>query len=353
MDKPHGIILKGVGGLYCVEMSGGAAPEILICRARGVFRHDNITPLAGDTVIISKSDGLTEPTGGDIPKKPKSYTHGGADSGYVIDEICPRRSVIIRPPLANLSHLFIVIPAGPAEPDLLSADKLCCMAESRGIEPVIVVNKADAFAAMAETVGKIYTDAGFDVFTLSALNGDGTAEIGEYIKNEAKRMSDAGGYMCAAMAGPSGAGKSTLMDAVFPNLSLETGSISLRTGHGRHTTRTSELFHLDVGATYAYIADTPGFSMLDFLAGFELPLSELAENFREFVSHLGKCRYTKCTHTKEEGCAILAAVADGTIPRSRHDNYVTLRAVLAEVPEWKRRKASTGSTGGTGGTRPF
>ena len=124
------------------------------------------------------------------------------------------------------------------------------------------------------------------------------------------------------------------MTRLFPSLDLKTGAVSRKSERGRHTTRTAQLF--DMGALY--VADTPGFTMLDFARFNFIPTENLAFSFREFLPYVGKCRYTKCTHTKEEGCAILAAVAEGAITRERHENYAAIRAEMLRTPEWKRRK---------------
>ena len=143
----------------------------------------------------------------------------------------------------------------------------------------------------------------------------------------------------AAFCGASGVGKSTLMNRLFPHLDLETGEISEKIARGKHTTRAVHLFSLEhcSGGTYrGYLADTPGFSMLDFVRFDFFSLEELPYTFREFVPQIGRCRYTKCTHTKEDGCAILAAVAEKQIPKSRHTSYLELYDALKDKKEWMK-----------------
>ena len=142
-----------------------------------------------------------------------------------------------------------------------------------------------------------------------------------------------------AIDGPAGAGKSTLLNAIFPNLKLETGELSQKIERGKNTTRHTELFPYDeiVGEGHmGYLADTPGFSLLDFERFDFFTLDELFETFREFEKSRGECRYTKCSHTKEDGCDIIARVKNGDIPKSRHQSYLGLYEILKKKPTWKK-----------------
>ena len=129
-----------------------------------------------------------------------------------------------------------------------------------------------------------------------------------------------------------------MMMQLFPGLSLKTGDVSRKTERGRQTTRHVELFPFEAGEHICLIADTPGFSLLDFTQFNFFDPAELPESFREFRDHLGNCRYTKCTHTKEEGCAILAAMRDGNISPNRHKSFIAIYEDLKKTPDWKRRK---------------
>ena len=128
------------------------------------------------------------------------------------------------------------------------------------------------------------------------------------------------------------------MSALFPDLHLKTGSVSRKTERGRHTTRHVEIYPMNMDGGIFWIADTPGFSMLDFTRFDFFPYDELASSFREFSECLGECRYTKCTHLKEDGCAVLEKLADGRIAKSRHDSYVKIYGEQRSIPEWKRAK---------------
>ena len=313
--KTDGIVIKGVGGLYTVLSGDGKRYS---CRARGKFRHENISPLVGDCVSVLQD-----------------AENGGGD-GYVIDSIFPRKNSLVRPAVANLTHLFAVVPSAKPKPDLLTVDKIISVAESKDIEPVVIVNKSDIDPEEAERIRSLYDAAGFTCMLLSAETGDGCGALLEYFVSESKDK-----IMTAALAGASAAGKSTLMKRLFPSLDLKTGEVSRKTERGRHTTRHVELFSV-LGNGRCFIADTPGFSLLDFAKYNYCELPLLASTFREFSDCLGKCRYTKCTHVREEGCAVLEKLAAGGISKERHDNYVTLYNEIKSIPEWKRKKMTSG-----------
>lgn len=311
-----GIIIKGIGGLYGVRpISNNSVPVgddgTVPCRARGVFRHDGITPLPGDTVLCE-------------------ITAEGGEG--VINEIGERKNSLIRPALANLTHLFIVIPATKPKPDLLTADKLISAAEDKGIEPVIVITKEDLDENETARIAEIYKTGGFSVFTLSGHTGEGVPALLSYMEKESA------GHLCAAFAGVSGAGKSTLMAKLFPSLAfLKTGEVSRKIQRGKHTTRHAELYPLTVGESTCFIADTPGFSMLDFARFNFCERENLPYTFREFAPLMGECRYTKCTHTKEEGCAVLEKVKGGCISKARHESYVAMLEEINKNPPWKKK----------------
>ena len=312
----RGIILKGVGGLYGVRpdrMGENNEKDTILCSARGLFRHENITPLPGDEVLLRYSD--------------------IGDDAYVIQEILPRRNSLVRPALANLSHLFIVVPAANPKPDLLMADKLISAAEDKEIEPVIVISKTDTNGESAIEIENIYKTGGFSVFPVSCTTGEGIEALYRYISQVAAQS-----RVTAAFAGVSGAGKSTLMRTLFPTLQLKTGEVSRKTQRGRHKTRHAELYPVACGEAYCFIADTPGFSMLDFARYLSIAPENLPYTFREFVPCLGNCRYTKCTHTKEEGCAVLEKMDAGGIAPSRHTHYCAILEEIRKNPQWKRQR---------------
>lgn len=338
----RGIISRGVGGLYAVRpvFDGKYEPGTeLLARARGSFRIQNITPLVGDVVTLAPADEMNEqaePVHGTADRRQRGKK-GDVRVDWVISEISGRKNSMIRPPLANLDYLFAVIPAASPEPDLLTVDKLTVIAENYGIESVIIVNKADLDRRRAAGIADIYSLAGYRVFTVSAETGDGMDGLAGFL-GEISESGTGKGYVSGAFAGASGAGKSTLMTHLFPELGLATGAVSRKTERGRHTTRHVELYPTDAGNGDFWLADTPGFSLLDFTRFNFLPTDELPYSFREFADSMGKCRYRKCTHTKEEGCAVLEKLSRGEIPPSRHESYMKILEEQRSVPEWKRKQ---------------
>ena len=311
-----GKIINGVGGLYTVRLledTALPAGSKIKCRARGSFRHEKLSPLPGDTVTLLFSES------GDNKDKNAS--------DFVIDAIDERKNSLIRPPMANLDYLFITMASASPTPSLATVDKLIAIAEFNGIEPIVVITKNELAPAYAEELYRNYTLCGFTCFSLSAVENEGIEPIDEFIKANMKSKT-------AAFAGASGIGKSTLMNRLFPHLSLSTSEISRKIERGRHTTREVELFCLSEDIDCGYIADTPGFSMLDFERFDFFEKDDLPNTFREFEPYIGQCKYTKCSHTKEEGCAILEAVRDGDIPASRHASYVEIFDTLKAKKKW-------------------
>ncbi len=305
-----GKIIKGVGGLYTVRTDSDSSKEIR-CRARGSFRHEHMTPLPGDYVLVSFDADATKVS----------------DEGYVIDEIADRRNSLIRPPMANLDYLFVTMAAAAPSPILSTVDKLICIAEHNKIEPIIVITKCELDTERAKEIYALYKNAGFECFMLSAKNDIGIEPIDEFIKRALPTKT-------AAFAGASGIGKSTLLNRLFPDLGLVTSEISKKIERGRHTTREVTLFPLSDSADCAYIADTPGFSMLDFKRFDFFGKDELFDTMRDFAPYVGECKYTKCSHTKEQGCAIVQAIKSGSIAKSRHESYVELYEILKTKKKW-------------------
>ena len=320
----QGKIIKGVGGLYFVRLAsdgeGPLASALVPARARGVFRHKHMTPTVGDNVEIVYSDSSFTLDGGvAVPKE------DGRD--IMISDILPRKNVLIRPPLANLDTVFVTVAAAKPVPVSETVDKLISILEFNGIEPVIVIGKCELDREEAEKMREIYTLAGYDVFVVSCHEGEGIDSIRKYISEKLPMKT-------AAFAGASGVGKSTLMNTLFKDLELDTSDISRKIERGRHTTRHVELFSAENGG---YIADTPGFSMLDFERFDFFTKEDLPNTMREFEPYIGKCRYTDCTHLSEEGCAIVEAVANGKIAKSRHDSFVSMYQVLKEKKAWENK----------------
>lgn len=270
--------------------------------ARGAFRKRKITPLAGDRVVLTSSAGE-----------------------YYISEILERKNALIRPPLANLDTLYIV--ASVKDPDMSDgfADKLTVLCEKNGIKPVIVVTKAELDGKKAEETKKIYENCGYGAFAVSSVTGEGLDGLSSVMEKQKSGIS--------AFCGVSGAGKSTLLNTLFPWLDCETGQISEKIRRGKNTTRSVTLY--ETGAD-RYLADTPGFSLLDFEKFDFCTKEELPYLFPEFEPYLCKCKYTKCSHTKEDGCLIRAAVADKKIAESRYASYLSIYNDVKDKKEWMK-----------------
>ena len=327
----NGKILEGVGGNYTVRINAPETKfhkETVFCPARGAFRHEGISPLPGDDVVVTVS---LRDEDCPLPVNDPKQTKDG--SSAVIAEILPRKNALIRPPMANLELLFAVFASADPEPMPDVIDKLLLIAEQNEITPVVVITKSELNPAKAKELEEIYSHTPYPVFTLSAVTGEGVAEFSDFVKENLPGK-------IAAFAGASGIGKSTLMNTLFPHLALPPSAVSQKIGRGRHTTRKVSLFPIaqisDLAVENTFLADTPGFSMLDFVHFDFFDLEDLPFNFPEFREHLGTCRYTKCTHLKEDGCSILAAVNRGEIAPSRHQSYVTLYDILKKKHKWDK-----------------
>ena len=291
--KIDGIIIKGIGGFYYVEAADGIIYE---CKARGVFRKEKITPLAGDRVEISVDE----------------------NNKNSIDKIYERRNMFKRPPIANVDKLVIVSSVCDPRPNLLIIDRLSAVAVYKNVEPIIVFTKNDLQSA--DKYIEIYKNAGFKTFAVSNETGEGIGEIKAVIENG----------VCV-FTGNSGVGKSSLINRMYPDFALETGEISKKLGRGRHTTRHVELLKINNG----YIADTPGFSSLDFETNDLIKKDELAFCFPDFSDFIDSCKFSTCAHVNDKGCRLIEAVNNGDVMRSRHESYVTMYNEVKDIKDWQ------------------
>lgn len=297
MREETGLLLKGLGGLYEVKTDKG---DLFTCRALGNLKRGEEKLLIGDRVQIK------------IDESGRGET--------VITGVLPRKNALIRPPLSNIDIMLLTVAPTSPMPSLSLIDKMTVICAHEKITPVLLVTKCDLESAGARRLAELYQRTGFTSFVLSSVTGETAQEVRAYL---AEHLKD-GGIAC--FAGVSGVGKSSLVNLLFPGLSQLTGCVSDKTGRGRHTTRHVELFPCYKG----YIADTPGFSLLDFLRFDFVTLAELPSCFPEFAPCLGACRYGDCTHVREEGCAVRESVRTGDIPASRYESYKELYAVLRE-----------------------
>lgn len=288
----EGVIIKGVGGLYYARESQG---QVHVLRAKGKFRKQRITPMVGDRVL---------------------FTPGTGDEHGWVEDILPRESELIRPPVANIRHIVLVVAPEPA-PDLMLVDTLMVMAFRQGIQPALVVNKCDLDETLFDAVRRDYAQLSIPMLKVSAHTGEGLDDLRQLLRS---------GICC--FAGQSGVGKSTLLSAAT-GLALQTGEISKKISRGRHTTRHAELLF---SGDYC-VLDTPGFSLLELWEGLE-PI-RLKEYYPEFWPYEGECRFAPCYHLSEPGCAVLQAVREGKLSSARLERYHLLLKKAQEA--WRNR----------------
>lgn len=288
----NGIIIKGIGGFYYVKTESG----IVECRARGIFREENLTPLVGDKVKIRISD--------------------EDNTGY-IEEIYPRTSQLLRPPVANITQAIIVMSIKKPDVNTWLLDRFLIMAEHERLEIMICINKSDLMPEKALELKTIYENIGYRVINTSVLTGLGIDELKIALDNN-----------ISVFAGPSGAGKSSLLNAVNRNFKLETGDVSTKTKRGKHTTRHVELLELHDNA---FVLDSPGFSSLNI--DFIEEEIQLKNYFKEIYKYGENCRFISCLHGNEPDCEVKRQVEEGNIAKERYENYLLF---LEEIKNIRR-----------------
>ena len=281
----QGKIVKGIGGFYYVD---NGKNKVYACRAKGIFRKQDIKPLVGDNVEFTILD--------------------ETDAEGNVDAILPRKNALIRPAAANVDQALVVFALTHPAPNLNLLDRFLVMMEREQVPVIICFNKADlAGEEEMEAYRAVYEKAGYPVLIISAKEEDGVEAVRSLIRGKT-----------TVLAGPSGVGKSTLTNAIHPQASMETGDISRKIERGKHTTRHSELFFLEEGT---YMMDTPGFSSI-FPPDMEA--EELKGYFPEFARFEDGCRFLGCVHVGERDCGVKDAVNQGEVSKSRYENYVLM-----------------------------
>lgn len=283
----QGKIVKGIAGFYYVFVKGeySAGGNIYECKAKGVFRKDNIKPLVGDEVEIAVIDEENK-TGN-------------------IENILPRRNAFIRPAVANIDQALVIFAMTRPEPNLNLLDRFLLMMRQQDKKCIICFNKVDLVSEKEKKqLFSIYEKSGCPVLFVSAKNKQGMEELGLLLKGKT-----------TTVAGPSGVGKSSIINGMQSEIIMETGTVSEKIARGRHTTRHCELIAVDEDT---FIMDTPGFSSLGM---FEIEKEDLKYYYPEFEEYEGKCRFKGCDHMDEPDCAVKSAVQENKIDGRRYENY--------------------------------
>ena len=295
MSELEGLVLKNYNGYYYVQV----ANAVFTCKVKGKMKQNRFSLATGDRVLL-------EP---------------GEQGEGMIKQVLPRKNYLPRPTMANLDLFVATFACATPDFSFLLADKLLALAELAQIPALLVLNKEDqAPAGLIEKVRAVYEPIGYEVYTLSAMEGTGVETLRERLK----------GRVCA-FGGPSGVGKSSTINAIDSSVDLRTGAVSEKIGRGKHTTRFAQLLPFDEG----YIADTPGFGNL-LLEGME-PEQALAA-FREFAQYEDGCHFCPCSHTHEPVCGVKEAVASGAIAASRYESYLAMLEEIRLLKEKEGRK---------------
>lgn len=291
-ERQTGRILRSISGFYDVQTPSG----LVSCRARGILRREGNSPLTGDMVEITVERGKG-----------------------MVEKILPRRNSFVRPAVANVEALVVFAAnVNPiTEPFLI--DRVAAIAGDQEVPVWIVVNKCDLDPA--DNLVRIYTRAGFRVIQASAETGEGVEELRQLLRGK-----------LTAFTGNSGVGKSSMLNRLCPELRLSTGQVSEKLGRGRHTTRHVELYKME---DETYVADTPGFSSFDTDQMDVILKENLQYAFPDFSPYVGSCQFHDCSHRREPGCAVTAALAAGQIEPTRYESYLRLYEKASQIKVWE------------------
>lgn len=292
---PQGQIVRTQSNFYYVESKG----QVLECKARGIFKQRKITPLVGDYV---------------------SYDIVNESQGFITD-ISPRKNELIRPPISNVDQAILVFSLKEPNFSTLLLDKFLVHVEKAKIVPIICITKHDLIADANNMIldkVDLYKNIGYKVIITSKFTDQGINDLKEVLKDK-----------ISVFSGQSGVGKSTLLNKLLPALKLETADISQKLGRGKHTTRFTQLITLPYGGM---VADTPGFSQLDFT---DILPEDLSFYFVEFDQYSEHCKFRGCIHLNEPGCAVKSAVLENKISEERYEHYLEF---LHEIKEREQNK---------------
>lgn len=229
---------------------------------------------------------------------------------YMIKKILPRKNSLIRPPVANIDNLVIVVSLSTPSPDFFLLDKQIVLAKFKDILPIIVINKIDLNISDITNkdlsyIKNVYGNLGFQIIEVSAKNNIGIDVLKEKLHNK-----------ISAFSGNSGVGKSSIINKIFGTNSL-TFEVAKKTNRGRHTTKHVKIYKNED----MYVLDTPGFSSYEL---YDIEYKELKNYYPDFLEC--KCDYLDCGHVfeNEKVCGVKKAINDGRIDKNRYDRYVEL-----------------------------
>ena len=291
-----GIVISNISNLYFVETD---EEKTYSCNARGVFKNNEISPVAGDNVEIDVID-EEKKTG-------------------VICKIEERANYTKRPKMANLSQIILMLSMKLPKPDLELLDKQLAYAEFMHIKPIICLNKIDLESSIVvNEFEREYSKIGYKVVKTNAKEGIGIDEIKELLKGN-----------ITAFSGNSGVGKSTMINSIFDDNITQEGGISEKNKRGKNTTTQVNLYKIGKDS---YIADTPGFSTFDI---DEIESNDLCNYFIEFAPYIDKCEFVGCSHVKEKECGIKEAIEEGKVSVNRYNRYCK---IYNDLKEKEKRK---------------
>ena len=286
-----GKIVKGIAGFYYVHVVDYGLYE---CKAKGIFRKRKIKPLIGDNVQIDVID-----------EKEKT--------GNIV-EILPRENELIRPAVSNIDQAMVIFAAAEPNPNFNLLDRFLLLMGKQEVPVIICFNKRDIVKQKElDLLYHTYEKCGYEILFTSTYTEEGIEQVKEQLKGKT-----------TVLAGPSGVGKSSMMNLLQPKANMETGEVSEKIKRGRHTTRHSEIIHIE-GNTY--VMDTPGFSSI-WIDQFEK--EELKDYFTEFLEFEPECKFKGCVHINEPICGVKQALEEGKISKIRYENYVNLYEELKE-----------------------
>ncbi|WP_027208603.1 ribosome small subunit-dependent GTPase A [Butyrivibrio hungatei] len=301
----QGKIIKGIAGFYYIETHDARIYE---CKAKGIFRKDNVKPLVGDNVMIDIID--------------EENKKGN------ITEILPRKNRLLRPPVANVDQAVILFAIVKPDPNYNLLDRFLIMMRQQNLPVIICFNKQDiATKEEQQELYNAYEKCGYKVLFISVKEDKGLDELKELLRGKT-----------TTLAGPSGVGKSSLLNKLVPDALMQTGELSRKIDRGKNTTRHSELFfvsELSEGEDETYLFDTPGFTSLNLN---DVTTDNLMQYYPEFEEFEPECRFGGCSHIAEPDCGVKNALSEGKISAVRYENYKIIYEDLKNArPDYSKK----------------